>query len=151
MSTRRPTSEPSWRSARNAVTPATGMAAAMPRSTPSGTIAISAVSTDRCSAHAPDQPNVTTRVPDRRTGAVGRRCDHHPRGIEPGHGAGSLTVLQEGDICEVERHRRHPDPRLRRAWVWFRHLSQLETVVSIGVIDQGTHRRSHSRRSLGGR
>ncbi len=61
--TRRPTSEPNLRNARNAVTPATGMAAAIPSSTSSGTTASSAVSTARRSAHPPDQPKVTTRVP----------------------------------------------------------------------------------------
>ena len=64
ISTRRPSSEPSRRNARSAVTPATGTAAARPNSTSSGSIASSAVSTARSSAHAPDQPKVTTRVPD---------------------------------------------------------------------------------------
>ena len=62
-STRCPTTEPSRRSARSAVTPATGTAAAIPRSTLSGTTASSATSTALRSAHAPDHPNVTTRLP----------------------------------------------------------------------------------------
>ena len=89
ISTRRPTSEPSWRSARSAVTPATGIAAATASSTSSGTTASSPVSTARSSAHAPDQPKVTTRVPAGGPDPSVGGGEHDPGRIEPGTAPGA--------------------------------------------------------------
>jgi hypothetical protein len=61
-STRRPSTAPLARSARNAATPATGRADACARSTMAGTSASEPGSTTTCSANPPDA-SATTRVP----------------------------------------------------------------------------------------
>ena len=72
--------------------------------------------------------------------AVRGRGDHGPGGVPARHLAGLGVIGEERDLAEVQRDRRHPDERLGGSRLRIGGVAEAQAVGSGSIVDQSFHR-----------